>query len=131
MKSTVHKQDLIYPELSYKLIGLAFNVFNELGFGHLEKTYQKAYAKELKEAGLAFVEQIKYAVIYKGENLGNNFLDFEVDGRVIVELKKSGFFSKNNIEQISKYLKVTNLKLALFIVFTPDGVKSKRIVNEF
>lgn len=44
----IQKQDLIYPELSYKLVGLAYNVFNELGHGHLEKIYQKAYAKELK-----------------------------------------------------------------------------------
>lgn len=63
----IQKQDLIYPELSYKLIGLAYNVFNEIGHGHLEKIYQKAYAKELKEANIEFKEQAPYKVIYKEE----------------------------------------------------------------
>ena len=67
MRSEVHKKDLIYPELSYKLIGISYAIFNELGFGHLEKTYQKAFAKELREANIPFTEQIKYFVEYKGE----------------------------------------------------------------
>ena len=58
MNKMIQKQDLIYPELSYKLVGLAYNVFNELGHGHLEKIYQKAYAKELKEASIIFKEQV-------------------------------------------------------------------------
>ncbi len=76
MPPFVQKQDLIYPELSYRLIGLAYNVFNEIGHGHLEKVYQKAYAKELKDAQIEFKEQVSYKVIYKGEQLANNFLDF-------------------------------------------------------
>lgn len=131
MRIAVEKQDLIYPELSYKLIGIAFEVFNELGFGHLEKTYQKAFSKELKTAGLVFDEQIKHAVIYKEENIGNYYFDFKVDGKVVIELKKSGYMSKKNIEQISNYLKVSGLKLGLLIVFTPDGVRYKRIVNDY
>lgn len=49
IKAEVYKDDLIYPELSYKLIGLAYAVYNELGFGHLEKTYQRALAKTKRQ----------------------------------------------------------------------------------
>ncbi len=126
----IQKQDLIYPELSYKLVGLAYNVFNELGHGHLEKIYQKAYAKELKEAGIIFKEQAPYQVIYKEEIIGNNFLDFLIEEKVIIELKRSDFYSKKYIDQVSNYIKVSNLRLAILINFTSNGVRIKRIVNE-
>ena len=126
----IQKQDLIYPELSYKLVGLAYNVFNELGHGHLEKIYQKAYAKELKEAGIVFKEQAPYQVIYKEEVIGNNYLDFLIEEKVIIELKRSDFYSKKYIDQVSNYIKVSNLKLAILINFTTNDVRIKRIVNE-
>ena len=113
MNKMIQKQDLIYPELSYQLVGLAYNVFNELGHGHLEKIYQKAYAKELKEAGIVFKEQAPYQVIYKEEVIGNNYLDFLIEEKVIIELKRSDFYSKKYIDQVSNYIKVSNLKLAI------------------
>lgn len=130
MNKMIQKQDLIYPELSYKLVGLAYNVFNELGHGHLEKIYQKAYAKELKEAGIVFKEQAPYQVFYKEEVIGNNYLDFLIEEKVIIELKRSDFYSKKYIDQVSNYIKVSNLKLAILINFTSNGVRIKRIVNE-
>ena len=130
MNNMIQKQDLIYPELSYQLVGLAYNVFNELGHGHLEKIYQKAYAKELKEAGIVFKEQAPYQVIYKEEVIGNNYLDFLIEEKVIIELKRSDFYSKKYIDQVSNYIKVSNLKLAILINFTSNGVRIKRIVNE-
>lgn len=126
----IQRQDLIYPELSYKLVGLAYNVFNELGHGHLEKVYQKAYAKELKEADIVFKEQASYQVIYKDEVIGNNYLDFLIENKIIIELKRSDFHSKKYIDQISNYIKVSDLKLAILINFTSNGVRIKRIVNE-
>jgi GxxExxY protein len=130
MNKMIQKQDLIYPELSYQLVGLAYNVFNELGHGHLEKIYQKAYAKELKEAGIVFKEQAPYQVIYKEEVIGNNYLDFLIEEKVIIELKRSDFYSKKYIDQVSNYIKVSNLKLAILINFTTNGVRIKRVVNE-
>ncbi len=130
MNKMIQKQDLIYPELSYQLVGLAYNVFNELGHGHLEKIYQKAYTKELKEAGIVFKEQAPYQVIYKEEVIGNNYLDFLIEEKVIIELKRSDFYSKKYIDQVSNYIKVSNLKLAILINFTSNGVRIKRIVNE-
>lgn len=130
MTNIIQRQDLIYPELSYKLVGLAYNVFNELGHGHLEKIYQKAYAKELKEAEIIFKEQAPYQVIYKEEVIGNNYLDFLVEDKVIVELKRSDFHAKKYIDQVSNYIKVSDLKLALLINFTSNGVRIKRVVND-
>jgi len=123
------KEDLVYPELSYKLVGIAFTVSNELGFGHLEKIYQKDFAQELKLAKIKFKEQVPYSVEYKGEIIGRSYLDFLVNDKIIIELKRNDIFSKKTIEQVTNYLKVSNLKLAILIHFSKDGVKYKRIVN--
>lgn len=120
---------LIHSELSYKIIGTAFTVYNELGFGHLEKIYQKAFAKELEFQKLNFKEQVPYKVLYKGENIGNSYFDFLVEGKVIVELKKSDHFSKKNIDQVVNYLKISDLQLALLFNFSKNGVLHKRLVN--
>lgn len=127
----VEKKDLIYPELSYQLIGIAYTVSNELGHGHLEKIYQRAFAKELKVAGLNFKEQVPYPVSYKGEIIGRNYLDFLIEDKVIIELKRTAFFSKKNIDQVVNYLRVSGLQLCLLIHFTSDGVRFKRLVNDF
>ncbi|HWY38871.1 MAG TPA: GxxExxY protein [Bacteroidia bacterium] len=123
------RKDLAHPELSYKLTGIAFTVSNELGYGHLEKVYQRAFAKELTLQGLSFKEQVPYSVNYKGEVVGKNYLDFLVEETVIVELKRNDIFSRKNIEQVKNYLKVTGLRLAILFHFSKDGVKYKRIVN--
>ncbi len=122
-------EKLIYSDISYKVIGAAFTVYNELGFGHLEKIYQRAIAKEFQLQNVNFKEQVPYKVLYKGENVGSSFFDFLVEDKVIVELKKSDHFSKKNIDQVVNYLKVSGLQLALLINFSKNGVLHKRLVN--
>jgi GxxExxY protein len=123
------RKDLVYPELSYQLVGCAFEVFNELGPGHVEKNYQKAFATMLNLKSLAFKEQVYYPLVFKGKVIGKNFLDFLVEDKVIIELKKDQFFSKTHIDQVLNYLKLSNLNLAILINFSKTGVTSKRIIN--
>lgn len=129
MKPPLRRDDLVYPELSYEIVGCAYEVFDELGPGHSEKTYQKALAVTLKKKGIKYSEQVYYSIKFKEEIVGKGFLDFAVDSKIIVELKKDGYFSKTHIEQVLNYLKISNLKLAILINFTNEGVKFKRIVN--
>lgn len=53
---------LIYPELSYKIIGIAFRIFNEIGFGMNEKFYQKVFAKELEKEKLSYEKEKKCSI---------------------------------------------------------------------
>ncbi|MDZ4205595.1 MAG: GxxExxY protein [Bacteroidales bacterium] len=129
MKTPLLRNDLVYPDLSYLLVGYAFEVFDELGPGHSEKTYQKSYAIMLRNNNHQFEEQSYYPVRFKNEIVSKGFLDFKVDEKIIIELKKDERFSKTHIEQVLDYLKRSGLKLALLINFTKQGVKFKRIVN--
>ncbi len=123
------RNDLIYPELSYKIIGCAFDVYNSLGGGHHEKYYQRALAEMFKEKGLNTTQQVYYPLAFNGKIVGKNFLDFLVENKLIVEIKKGNNFSKKHIDQVLEYLKNSKIKLAILINFGLNEVSFKRIVN--
>ena len=120
---------IIYPELSYKITGLAFNVFNNIGYGMSEKHYQKLFAEELKENKINFENEKAVKITYKEKEIGNYFLDFVVDNKLVVELKVRPRLGYIHIKQVMNYLKTTGYKLALLIYFTKEGVKYRRIIN--
>jgi GxxExxY protein len=126
----LRKTDLIYPELSYAILGCAFDVHNQIGPGQLEKTYQKAFRAAFASRNIPVQEQVYYPVVFQGEVVGKNYFDFLVDARIIVEIKKGALFSRANIEQVSRYLQSSGLKLAILINFGVHGVSSKRVVND-
>ncbi|MDP3014876.1 MAG: GxxExxY protein, partial [bacterium] len=102
------RNDLLYPELSYEIIGAAFDVYNLLGEGHHEKYYQKALAEALTNKELKFKQQLSCSLNYRGKILGKRFLDFLVENKIIIEIKKGNKFSKQHIDQVLDYLKLNN-----------------------
>jgi GxxExxY protein len=129
MKPTITREDLVYPELSYRIVGVLFAVSNELGGDYLEKYYQKAVALELKKQHLQFKEQVKQTLKYKDVLIGNYYADFIIDDKILLEIKKNKVFTPKNIEQVYSYLKAYKLKLGILANFTDNGVRFKRIVN--
>jgi len=129
MTQRLLRTDLIYPELSYDDVGCAYAVFNELGFGHPEKFYQRAFTVELKKKNIPFKEQVYYPLKYKDEIVGKQFFDFLIEDKLILELKKNNHFSKQHIDQVNEYLRISELKLAILVNFTPNGIIYKRLVN--
>jgi GxxExxY protein len=125
------QRELIYPELSYKIIGCAFGVFNELGYGHKEIIYQNALEIKFKSEQIEFKSQLYCPIKFQNELIGKSFLDFLVEGKIIVEIKKAPFYSKKHIEQVYQYLVQNNLKLGLIINFGPKGVDFRRILNVY
>lgn len=110
-------------------MGLIFQVFNDLGYGHKENFYQKALVKTFLEYKIPFKEQLRCKLKYKGENLGLYIFDFLVFDKIVIEIKQKNYLSYKDIQQIYRYLKAANLKLGLIVTFTSKGVRYKRIVN--
>ncbi|MBL4715944.1 MAG: GxxExxY protein [Bacteroidia bacterium] len=129
MEVKLRRNDLVYPELSYKIVGCAYDVFNELGSGHYEKYYQKALARSLEIQKLSYTEQVYYPLKFQNKLIGKSFFDFLVEDKIIVEIKKDLRFSKSRIDQVLNYLNISDLKLGLLINFANDGVVFKRLVN--
>lgn len=120
---------VIYKDLSYKIVGILFEVYNDLGYGFQEKYYERAIGKLLKEKSIEFENQVPFKLNFKGELLGKFYLDFLIDNKIILEIKKGDYFPKRNINQVKEYLKVTNKKLAILANFTSKGVKFIRVLN--
>ena len=121
--------DLEYKDLSFELVGILFEVYNELGYGYKEIYYEKAVKQCLDEKCIKYKEQAPFTLSFHGKIIGRFYLDFLIDEKIVLELKKGNYFSKRNIEQINEYLKATGMSLAILANFTPNGVKFKRIVN--
>lgn len=69
-------EKVIHKELSFRVVGILFEVYNELGFGYQEKYYEKAIEKGIIEEKLKFKRQAPFILRYKGEALGKYYLDF-------------------------------------------------------
>lgn len=123
------REDLIYKDECYKIIGLVFSVFNELGYGHREKFYQNAISDIFTENKIPFKKELKARVNFKGREIGYYYFDFLVFDKIVIELKQRNYFSKKDIEQLYSYLKAMKLKLGILIYFTKNGIRYKRIVN--
>lgn len=127
LKKDINK--VIYKELSYKIVGILFEVYNELGYGYKEKYYEKALMVALNEQKIKFKTQVPFALKFKEKIIGRNYLDFLIEDRLVLEIKKGKHYSKNNLDQVKQYLKITKLKLAILANFTPDGIKYIRVLN--
>ena len=123
--------EIIYKELSYKILGILFTVYKNLGSGHRELYYQRAIAEEFKKQNLIFKEQVSVPLVYNNKSIGLHRVDFLVDNKIVLEIKKDEYFSHLHIKQLHGYLKVLNLQLGILANFTKNGVKQKRILNVF
>lgn len=120
--------DLIYPELSYQLVGILFEADNQIGYGHRESLYQSAIKKLLEENKIDFQEQLKCQINIGNQPIKKYFLDFLIDNKLILEIKAGDRFNRENIAQVYDYLKANNIKLGIIANFTKHGVKFKRII---
>jgi len=127
--TNLRRQDLVYPELSYQIIGCSFDVHNEIGGGHHEKYYQRALCEAFKKKRIKFKQQVYFPLYYDGKIIGQRYIDFLVEDKIIVELKKGNRYSKKHIDQVLNYMKSSNIKLAILINFGLNEVSFRRIVN--
>jgi len=81
------KRDLIYADLSYKTLGVLFDVWKNIGYGHKEKVYQIAALEGFDRAGIKIEKELPVKIIYKNKTVGLYYFDFLVDDKLVLELK--------------------------------------------
>jgi len=112
-------------DISYKIRGAIFNIYNALGPGLLESVYVAALAYELKKEGLNIKKEVPVPVYYEGVKLEIGFrLDLLVEDKVIIEVKSVENIADVHHKQVLTYLKITKLKLAILVNFNVDNIKS-------
>ena len=115
-----------HEELTEKIIGCAFRVYNTMGFGYLESVYEECMVIELDRAGLKVEQQKPITVRYDGHEVGKFIADLLVEDAVIVELKSVRALAKAHEAQLVNYLVATAKDVGLLLNFGEQKVEVKR-----
>ncbi|MGE0021935.1 MAG: GxxExxY protein [Draconibacterium sp.] len=118
-----------HEEITKKIIGCAFTVYNKMGFGYLESVYEKCMMIELCKIGLQSENQKPITVYYDEEIVGEFVADIVVNNEIIVELKSIRKLNVKHEMQLVNYLVSTKKNIGLLINFAEEKVEIKRKVR--
>ncbi|MDQ8143742.1 GxxExxY protein [Chryseobacterium sp. CFS15] len=111
-------------DISYKIRGAIFDIYNELGAGLLESVYVAALEWELLNHGLQVKREVPVPVHYKEVKMDLGFrLDLLVENKVIIEVKSVENLAEVHHKQVLTYLKITKLKLGILVNFNVATIK--------
>src|SRR2546423_15449413 len=116
-----------YPLLTQKIIGVFFEVYNELGVGFLESVYHKSLVLALDAAGLSACSRVDIPVWFRGHQVGQFEGDILVEKRVLLELKAVRGLDSSHQAQLLNYLRATEIEIGLLLNFGPKP-EFKRLV---
>ncbi|MCP4405376.1 MAG: GxxExxY protein [bacterium] len=116
-------------ELTEKVIGMFFDVYNELGYGFSEKVYENAFVIALRERGLKVEQQKELLVHFRGHVVGRYIVDILVNDIVIVELKSVKRLMPEHEAQLMNYLKATEIEVGLLMNFGPEAKFKRKIYD--
>lgn len=131
-KSTTNltnKNKVLYPELSYTIMGIVFEVHNKLGNKYQEKHYQKAIETKLKALGISYEREKQVRINFEGEELGEFFVDFVIDGKLVLEIKRIWKITDSDIKQVLRYLDALKLRLSIIANFRHKLLQYRRVLN--
>jgi GxxExxY protein len=118
---------MLYQELTEAIIGVFYDVYNELGFGFLESVYENALAIRLRKAGFDVAQQQPIRVMFDDEVVGHYVADIIVNRKVILEIKTVRKIGKAHQKQLTNYLKATDAQVGLVLNFGPEAEFSRSI----
>ena len=119
-----------YEEITEKIIGCAYRVYNKMGFGFLESVYEKCLLIELKKEGLQAESQKAIIVKYENQIVGHFTIDILVEDTIILELKSVKQIIQAHEVQMVNYLVATGKEVGLILNFGEKKVEVKRKVRD-
>ncbi|MDX2134463.1 MAG: GxxExxY protein [Saprospiraceae bacterium] len=109
--------ELLHKELTDRILRIYYDVYNELGYGFLEKVYQNAMFHALISDGLTVEAQKQIKVYFRGKEVGEYFADLVVEGKIIIELKATEYIVSDFEHQLINYLRGTRQEVGLLLNF--------------
>lgn len=119
--------DYLHSEITAEILNAFYDVYNELGYGFLERVYKNAMYKELRQRGFDCSTERSIPVYYKGELVGDYFADLIIENKIIIELKAVKHILPEHEAQLTNYLRATDAEVGLLLNFGPTTQK-RRIV---
>ncbi len=123
-----NRENLIYPEESYRIVGCGMEVLNELGPGLLEKPYENALVREFALQDIPYSQQSRYPIVYKEVVVGEHVPDLIVFGKIVVDPKCVETITDQHRAVMLSYLRITNCRLGLYLNFKRSKLEVVRIV---
>jgi len=121
--------ELLYKDLSYRIIGRCMEVHRILGKGHYEAVYKDTLEYEFILKNINFSREQQFKIHYKDIILRRNYnADFVVENAIILEAKAVECLTDANVRQTLNYLAITKLKLGLLVNFGQDSLTYRRII---
>jgi GxxExxY protein len=117
--NTVGGSQLKHSELTETIIGIFYEVYNELGFGFLESVYRKSLLLALRNKGLFVEAEAPVPVFFRGVNVGDFRADLVVNNCILLELKTAAAIIVAHEAQLLNYLIATSLEVGLILNFGP------------
>jgi GxxExxY protein len=108
---------LKHRELTQKIIGVFFEVYNELGHGFLESVYETAFEVALVSKGMSVFRQIEVPVWFRGRKIGDFTADMLVEKSVLLELKAGRSLDQAHEAQLLNYLRATEIEVGMLFSF--------------
>lgn len=121
---------LLFENISYKLRGCFYEVYNELGPGHKEQIYQEALKIQFREKELNFTEKKRLKIQFRAKDIGVYEPDFIIEDKIIVEIKSVLVMPKVFEKQLYYYLKGSNYKVGYLVNFGGEKFDIRRRVYE-
>jgi GxxExxY protein len=121
MHRALTRSDLVEKELTGSIIGAFYYVYNQLGYGFLEKIYCEALARTLAKRGHNVEREVRIPIYFEGQIVGLQRVDMLVDSRVIVENKSTYMLSDADHRQLTSYLSASEMQAGLLLHFGPKA----------
>jgi GxxExxY protein len=106
-----------YQEITEKIIGVFYDVYNEIGFGFLESVYEKCLVAALGQAGLTVQQQVSIPFFFRGQPLADFSADLLINEEALVEIKTCKSLDRAHEAQLLNYLKATQIEIGLLLNF--------------
>jgi GxxExxY protein len=108
---------LKYSDQTEKIIGVFYDVYNELGHGFLESTYAEALIVALQESGMGTAREVPVPVWFRGKKIGQYYADLIVEDVILLELKAVRTLESVHEAQLLHYLRATEIEVGLLLNF--------------
>ena len=120
---------MLHRQITDKILKAFYSVYNDLGYGFLEKVYENALIHELRKMGLNVARQKPIKVYYDNVLVGEYFADIIVENAVIVELKAAEVLYESYTNQLINYLKATEIEVGFLLNFGEEPEFARKILT--
>ena len=119
----------LYSEKTHLINQAFYKVYNQLGFGFLEKVYENAMMIELEKAGLQCTQQQLVKVYYDGKQVGYYYADIIVEDKIIIELKAAETLREEHEAQLVNYLRASEIEVGILLNFGKKPQHKRRVLT--